>query len=84
MHRMKTYTLPVEISLQEDGLSRAACPLLQGCWVDSKTLGEAVQDIQEAMVLWITSQKVIGWQLPPGLEACAEFPIHARIPVALL
>ena len=72
---MQTYQVEVSIAKQEDGLWRAEVPVLPGCFVDSDTVGEAIQDIQdiqdiqEAIQLFIESYSKRGKPLPPELEA---------------
>ena len=78
---MALYNIPVRISKQEDGLYRAECPDLQGCFTDSKTLDGAITDIQDAIHVWLSSQKAMGWQLPKAIKPCDELPVEAQIPV---
>ena len=66
---MRTYQVEVSISKQEDGLWRAEVPVLPGCFVDSDTVEEAIQDIQEGTQLFIESYRKRGKPLPPELEA---------------
>ena len=66
---MRTYQVEVSISKQEDGLWRAEVPVLPGCFVDSDTVEEAIQDIQEGIQLFIESYSKRGTPLPPELKA---------------
>ena len=66
---MRTYQVEVSISKQEDGLWRAEVPVLPGCFVDSDTVEEAIQDIQEGIQLFIESYGERGKPLPTELEA---------------
>ena len=66
---MKIYQVEVTLVRQEDGLWRAEVPVLPGCFVDSDTIEEAIQDIQEGIQLFIESFRSRGKPLPPELEA---------------
>lgn len=78
---MAAYLFPITVSIQEDGLYRAECPLLQGCWVDAATLEEALADIQEVIRLSIRSRikHCEGW--PKEQLAQAALPLSVSIPV---
>ncbi len=79
---MAVHNVTVRISKQEDGLFRAECPDLQGCFVDAATLEEAIADIQDAIHLWMDSQKAMKWPLPGNVKGCdVELPIEATLPV---
>lgn len=78
---MALYEVKVRISKQEDGLYRAECPDLQGCFVDDRTLEGALTNIQDAIQLWLSSQKTMGWEFPKKVRLCKEFPLETSIPV---
>ncbi len=80
---MAVYNIAVRISKQVDGLYRAECPHLQGCFVDGPTMASVLADIQDAIHLWLESQKAMGWDLPAGITPCDELPINTCIPVAV-
>ena len=66
---MLTYQVEVSVSKQEDGLCRAEVPALPVCFVDSDTIEEAIQDIQEGIQLFIESYRERDKPLPAELEA---------------
>lgn len=66
---MQIYQVEVTLARQEDSLWRAEVPALPGCFVDSDTIEEAIQDIQEGIQLFIKSYRKRGKPLPPELEA---------------
>jgi predicted RNase H-like HicB family nuclease len=66
---VQIYQVEVALARQEDGLWRAEVPALPGCFVDSDTIEEAMQDIQEGIQLFIKSYRKRGKGLPPELEA---------------
>lgn len=68
------YNVAVRITKQEDGLFRAECPDLQGCFVDNATLEGALTDIQDAAQVWIESQKAMGGPLPKQLALSSASP----------
>lgn len=75
------YDIRLRISKQEDGLFRVECPDLQGCFVDSPSLEEALADIQDAMLLWFSSQRKLGWPVPAGVRTFKALPYETRLPV---
>ena len=46
-------TLPVVIERGEDGYFAAHCPSLKSCWSQGKTRDEAIQNIREAIDLYL-------------------------------
>lgn len=66
---MQTYQVDVTLSKQEDGLWRLEVPALPGCFVDSETIEQALEDIQEGIRLFIASYRKAGDSLPPELRA---------------
>jgi len=78
---MALYEVKVRISKQEDGLYRAECPDLQGCFVDDRTLEGALANIQDAIQVWLSSQKTMGWEFPKKVSPRKELPLEMSIPV---
>ena len=54
---------------------------LQGCFVDGKTLEDALTDIQDVAAVWITSQEERGWPMLARLYSCGGLPIETLLPV---
>jgi predicted RNase H-like HicB family nuclease len=81
---MKTYQVEVQISPWPEGGVLAEAVGLPGCWVVSESVDQAVDDVREAVQLWIRVRREQGWELPPGLKA-AEPPITIRaiLPIAV-
>ncbi|MBI2326705.1 type II toxin-antitoxin system HicB family antitoxin [Candidatus Curtissbacteria bacterium] len=78
--RPDIHLFPIEITTQEDGLYRVFCPEMQGCWVDSPTLEEALRDIQEVIKLSVRSR--VKHQEPwPQRET--TLPIRVDLPVEI-
>ena len=46
-------TLQVVIERGEDGYFSARCPSLKSCWSQGRTRGEALQNIREAIELYL-------------------------------
>ncbi len=49
----------------EDNAWCAQCPSLPGCFSDGKTKEEAINNIREAIDLWIEDAKAHGESIPP-------------------
>jgi predicted RNase H-like HicB family nuclease len=45
--------LKIVVESGEDGLHVARCPSLKGCWSQGKTKAEAVENIKEAILLYL-------------------------------
>lgn len=45
--------LKIVVEADEDGVLVARCPSLKGCWSQGKTRAEAVENIKEAILLYL-------------------------------
>ena len=45
--------LKIVVEADEDGVHVARCPSLKGCWSQGKTKAEAVENIKEAILLYL-------------------------------
>ena len=45
--------LKIVVEAAEDGYHVARCPSLKGCWSQGKTKAEAVENIKEAILLYL-------------------------------
>ncbi len=75
---MKTYQVEVQISPWPEGGVLAEALGLQGCWVVSESIDQAIDDVREAVQLWIRAHQDQGWELPPELKE-AQTPVTVRI-----
>ena len=64
---MTTYQVEVQISRWPEGGFLAEALGLQGCWVVSDTVDQAIDDIREVVQLWIRARRDQHWPLPPVL-----------------
>lgn len=48
-----TMKLKIVIEANEDGVHVARCPSLKGCWSQGQTKAEAVENIKEAILLYL-------------------------------
>ena len=82
---MATYQLEVVISKQSDRLWRAEVPALQGCFVDSDTIDEAIADIKDVIEMAISARRKRGQPLPKELATLDEndLPIKIVLPVTV-
>lgn len=65
---VKAWRLQVEVEPWPEGGYIARAPALQGCWVVSATIEQAIKDIQDGIEMSISSRIKHGEALPPGLE----------------
>jgi predicted RNase H-like HicB family nuclease len=61
---VSTYQVEVEIRPWPEGGFLAEAIGLQGCWVVSDSLDKVVDDIRDAVQLWIHTQQKLCWPLP--------------------
>jgi predicted RNase H-like HicB family nuclease len=81
---MTTYQVEVQISPWPEGGVLAEAFGLQGCWVVSDSVDQAVDDVREAVQLWIRARCEQGWELPPSLkETEPPITIRAILPIAV-
>jgi len=81
---MTTYQFEVQITRWPEGGFLAEAIGLQGCWVISETIDQAVDDIREAVQLWIGVRREQGWPLPATLaETGADPSIRTVLPIAV-
>ena len=78
---MQTYEVEISISRQEDGLWRAEVPALPGCFADAETIEQVIEDIQEAIRLFIASYRKHRDPLPTGLSTIGESEVPQRLKI---
>ena len=61
---MPDYKFTVVIEQDEDGLYVASVPLLQGCYTQGETYGEALANIKDAIRLHIEARRDLGEPVP--------------------
>ena len=71
---MAEYNYTVIIEREEDGSYHAFCPALRGCHSQGDTYEETIQNIQEAIALYIESLKAHSEPIP--LEDVIIKPVH--------
>lgn len=71
---MADYNYTVIIEREEDGGYHAYCPALRGCHSQGDTYEETIQNIQEAIALYIESLKAHSEPIPS--EDVIIKPVH--------
>jgi predicted RNase H-like HicB family nuclease len=71
---MTDYNYTVIIEREEDGGYHAFCPALRGCHSQGDTYEETIQNIQEAITLYIESLKAHSESIPS--EDVIIKPVH--------
>ncbi len=61
---MEKYHYMVILEREEDGGFHAYCPVLKGCHSQGDTLNEALDNIKEAIEVYLESQRESGEALP--------------------
>lgn len=81
---MTMYEVEVHISPWAEGGFLAEALGLQGCWVVSESVDQAVDEIREAVQLWIRVRREQNWPLPETLkESGADVTIRAVLPIGV-
>ena len=77
------YEIDLRISRTEDELWRVEVPGLQGCWVDAKTLAQALAEIQDVVVMVADLHLEEGGTLPSSVRLVEGSPAKASLPVLI-
>lgn len=63
IERMRTYTFPVVIEKDEDGFF-VECPAIQGCATQGDTYEEAIENIKDAIKLFLEDMEENNEEIP--------------------
>lgn len=77
------YQVELRVGRQEDGLWRVEAPGLDGCWVDSSSLDEAISAIQEGIAMALDEYEERGWELPSSVTRLEQEPQRALLPILI-
>ncbi|MBU1261489.1 type II toxin-antitoxin system HicB family antitoxin [bacterium] len=66
---MKTMLFPIVVECMEEGGYYAECSILQGCHVEGETYSEAIENIQDAIKIFLDSYQELGKKIP-------QFPVY--------
>jgi predicted RNase H-like HicB family nuclease len=82
---MKTLIYPVMVECMEEGGYYAECPVLPGCHVEGETYTEAIENLEDAINIFIKSYKDLGKALPdiPIVEGCVVVSSSIPVPFAV-
>lgn len=61
---MKEYTFTVVLEREEDGGYHAFCPALHGCHTQGDSYDEAIENIKDAIRLYLESLEAHGEKVP--------------------
>ena len=67
---MPTYRFTIVVERDEDGVYIASCPVLQGCYSQGTTYGEAVENLKDAIRLHIEARRELDEPVP--IEAALD------------
>lgn len=81
---MRKFVLPIEIESLEDGRFLAVCDVIQGCHAEGDSVGEALENIEDAARVLLELRQEDGLPLPDGLDDFSSTtPIKAQVVVTL-
>jgi predicted RNase H-like HicB family nuclease len=80
---MRKLVLPIEFESLEDGRFLAVCDAIQGCLAEGDSVGEALENIEDAARVLLELRQEDGLPLPEGLEDFASTPIKAQVVVSV-
>ncbi|MEW6102263.1 MAG: type II toxin-antitoxin system HicB family antitoxin [bacterium] len=78
---MKTILFPIIIECLEEGGYYAQCPIFQGCHVEGETYSEAIENIQDAIKIFIDSYKDLGKDIPSLSVYEGNIVVTSGIPI---
>ena len=64
----KSVVVPVEIEALDEGGYLATCSAIQGCLAEGDTVGESLENLEDAARAILELRTKEGWGMPPGLE----------------
>ena len=77
----KTLIYPVMIECMEEGGYHAECPILPGCHVEGETYAKAVENLEDAIKVFIESYRELGKELPRIPEVEGDVVVSSGIPM---
>ena len=90
IHKKVTrYNLPIIIEPCEEGGYFTRCPVFPGCFVESETIPQAIEYIEDVIQIFIESYKRLGDPLPDEIRNYelenqeVELPVSIFLPVEL-
>ncbi len=83
MEKRKTQLYPVLVECLEEGGFYAECPLLQGCHVEGATYSEAMENLEDAIRIFIESYRELGKPVPETTTVDADVVVSATLPIPI-
>lgn len=80
---MKNYLFPFVVECLEEGGYYAECPLLQGCHVEGRTYAEAVENLEDAIRIFLKSYRTLGKKAPVIPRIARSAIVTGGIPVPM-
>lgn len=80
---MRKIVLPIEIESLENGRFLATCDAIQGCLAEGDSVGEALENIEDAARVLLELRQEDGLPLPDGLEDFESTPLNAQVVVSV-
>ena len=77
---LKIYQFPVVVEKDEAGYFFASVPSLQGCYIQARTLEEALRDIKEVIKLHLKDRLVSG-EIVPIMKPVSLSSIEVEVKV---
>jgi antitoxin HicB len=74
--RRKSFVLEVEVEALDEGGFLACCPAIPGCHAEGHTVGESIENLEDAARTILELTKRQSWPMPKGLE---EFKAHKAL-----
>ncbi len=81
--KVKSRLYPVMIERMEEGGYYAECPVFQGCHVEGDTYAEAIENMEDAIHIFVESYRELGKPLPEVPVMEGHVVMSAAIPVAV-
>jgi predicted RNase H-like HicB family nuclease len=79
----RTYVLPVEVQVLEDGRFLAVCPTLEGCHAEGDTIAEALENVEDMARIAIEFSLEKGLPLPRELQGKPPPKVRAEMVVSV-
>jgi len=81
LRKRKTQLYPIVIEYLAEGGYYAECPVLPGCHVEADTYAEAVENLEDAIRIFLDSYRELGKPLPQTVTVDRDVVMSSTLPI---
>lgn len=84
LKKRKTQLYPIVIECMAEGGYYAECPILPGCHVEGETYAEAVENLEEAILIFLDSYRELGKLVPQTVRVDRDVVVSSSLPIPVV